>query len=238
MITIISYLKPFWSFLLRKNDVSDMQVKIFEFNPIAENTYVLYDDSHECVIIDAGSFYPDEERNLFNFIVGNDLVVKHVLNTHLHFDHVLGNAFVKEQFHLDPQANKADEFLLEAMPQQLRMFGFPEVPATPSIGKYLKENDVVEFGNQRLVVLEVPGHSPGSVAFYSAKGECVFVGDALFRGSIGRTDLVGGNYEQLIKSIREKLFTLPPETVVYPGHGAITTIKEEMTNNPFFHNIL
>lgn len=211
-----------------------MEVKIFEFNPIAENTYVLYDESQECVIIDAGSFYPDEKRGLLDFILGNDLVVKHLLNTHLHFDHVFGNAFVHEQFHVKPQANQADEFLLDAMPAQLRMFGFPEMEEAPGIDKYIKENDIIEFGNQKLIVLEVPGHSPGSVAFYSSARECVFSGDALFRGSIGRTDLTGGNYEQLLESIQTKLFTLPPETVVYPGHGATTTIREEMMNNPFF----
>jgi len=211
-----------------------MEIKIFEFNPIAENTYVLYDDSHECVIIDAGTFYPDEERGLLNFILNKDLVVKHLLNTHLHFDHVFGNGFVQEQFHVKPQAHKEDEFLLEAMPAQLRMFGFPDMPPAPSINKYLKENDVVEFGAQKLIILEVPGHSPGSIAFYSPEGECVFVGDALFRGSIGRTDLVGGNHDQLLESIRTKLFTLPPETVVYPGHGPATTIREEILNNPFF----
>ncbi|MDL2215391.1 MBL fold metallo-hydrolase [Dysgonomonas sp. OttesenSCG-928-M03] len=211
-----------------------MEIKIFEFNPIAENTYVLYDDSHECVIIDAGCFYPDEERGLLNFILNNDLVVKSLLNTHLHFDHVLGNAFVHEQFHVKPIANEKDEFLLEAMPAQLRMFGFPEVPPSPGIGKYIKENDVIEFGNQKLIVLEVPGHSPGSVAFYSPQSECVFVGDVLFRGSIGRTDLAGGDQEQLLESIRTKLFTLPPETVVYSGHGAMTTIREEIKSNPFF----
>lgn len=211
-----------------------MNIKIFEFNPIAENTYVLYDETHECVIIDAGCFYPDEKYGLLNFILNNDLVVKHVLNTHLHFDHILGNAFVKEQFRLHPEANEADEFLLEGMAAQLRMFGFPEQEKTPSIGTYLKENDVVEFGNQRLIVLEVPGHSPGSLAFYNEQDKCVFSGDALFRGSIGRTDLAKGDHEQLLESIRTKLFTLPLETIVYPGHGSATTIREEVMNNPFF----
>lgn len=211
-----------------------MQIKIFEFNPVAENTYVLYDDTNECVIIDAGCFYPDEERDLLNFIMGNDLVVKHLLNTHLHFDHVFGNAFVADQFHIKPIANKQDEFLLDNISAQLNMFGLPEIAPVPSIERYIKEGDIIEFGNQRLLVLEVPGHSPGSVAFYNSKAECVFVGDALFRGSIGRTDLPQGSHEQLLQSIREKLFTLPPETVVYPGHGSATSIREEILNNPFF----
>lgn len=211
-----------------------MNIKTFEFNPIGENTYVVYDETHECAIIDAGCFFPDENRLLLDFIVDNELIVKHLLNTHLHFDHILGNAFVADQFKVQPEANKGDEFLLDAMPAQLRMFNFPDVDPAPSIGRYLKDGDIIEFGKQRFVVLEVPGHSPGSVAFYSEAGNCVFVGDALFRGSIGRTDLAGGNHGQLLESIRTQLFTLPPETVVYSGHGPMTTIREEVKTNPFF----
>lgn len=211
-----------------------MKVKVFQFNPIGENTYIAYDETKECVIIDAGCFYPDEKEELLNFILDNDLVVKHLLNTHLHFDHVFGNGFIYDQFKLKTQANQADEFLLETLPAQMQMFGFKPIEELPNIGKYLNENDVVEFGNQRFVALAVPGHSPGSLAFYSEKGKCVFVGDALFRSSIGRTDLPQGNYDQLITAIKEKLFTLPIETVVYSGHGPATTIGEEIKNNPFF----
>ena len=126
-----------------------MKVKIFEFNPIRENTYVAYDDTKECVIIDPGSFFQEEKNLLLDFILDNDLVVKHLLNTHLHFDHVFGNNFIYEQFHLEPEANKADEFLLEKFPEQLRMFGFnDEATKIPKIGKYLSENDVVTFGNR------------------------------------------------------------------------------------------
>ncbi len=211
-----------------------MNIKIFEFNPIGENTYILYDETNECVIIDAGAFYPDEKQQLLDFILDNDLIVKHLLNTHLHFDHVFGNAFVLEQFQLLTKAHQADEFLLETMPAQMKMFGFNNVEPVPAIGTYIKEGDTIEFGNQKLIILEVPGHSPGSVAFYSDKGNCVIVGDALFRRSIGRTDLPKGNMEQLLEAIRQKLFTLPPDTVVYPGHGPATTIKEEVRSNPFF----
>lgn len=209
-----------------------MKVKIFEFNPISENTYVAYDETKECVIIDPGCFFSDEKDTLLNFILDNDLVVKHLLNTHLHFDHVFGNNFIYEQFHLETEANKGDEFLLEQMPAQLEMFGFKEGnEAIPKIGKYLKENDVVAFGNQRLIVLEVPGHSPGSIVFYNQEAGCVFVGDVLFRGSVGRTDLAGGNHQQLIDGIKKKLLTLPGDTVVYSGHGPLTTIREEMMSN-------
>lgn len=211
-----------------------MKVKIFEFNPISENTYVIYDDTNECAIIDAGCFFPDEKALLLNFILDNDLVVKHVLNTHLHFDHVFGLNFLEEQFHLKTEANKEDEFLLEQMSTQLRMFGFGEYETkTPQIGKYLNENDVVAFGNQRLIVLQVPGHSPGSIVFYNQDAGCIFVGDVLFRGSIGRTDLAGGSEIQLITGIKEKLLSLPYDTIVYSGHGPATTIGEEVKYNRY-----
>lgn len=211
-----------------------MEIKIFEFNPVGENTFVLYDETKECVIIDAGAFDEEENRIMFDFISKNNLVVKHLLNTHLHFDHVFGNLTASERFNLSPQAHKADEFLLDAMPAQLRMFGFPDMGLPPSIGKCLKDNDIIEFGNQKLEVLEVPGHSPGSVAFYNKEAGVVIVGDALFRGSIGRTDLAGGNHSQLLNSISSKLFVLPADTKVYPGHGPATTIGEEIQHNPFF----
>lgn len=209
-----------------------MQVQIFEFNPIRENTYIAYDDTKECVIIDPGCFFPDEKSLLLDFILDNDLVVKHLLNTHLHFDHVFGNNFIKEQFGLDAEASKSDEYLLENMPNQMQMFGFTnEDVQIPKIGKYLNENDVVTFGNQRLIVLAIPGHSPGSIVFYNQDAGCVFVGDVLFRGSVGRTDLPGGNHQLLISGIKEKLMTLPQDTIVYSGHGPLTTIREEMRNN-------
>lgn len=209
-----------------------MEVKIFEFNPISENTYVAYDETKECVIIDPGCFFQDEKVLLLNFILDNDLVVKHLLNTHLHFDHVFGNNFIHEQFHLDTEANQGDEFLLEQLPKQLQMYGFTnEDKRIPKIGKYLNENDVVTFGNQRLIVLQIPGHSPGSIVFYNQDAGCVFVGDVLFRGSVGRTDLAGGSHPQLIEGIKNKLMKLPPDTVVYSGHGPLTTIREEARNN-------
>lgn len=213
-----------------------MKVKTFEVNPISENTYVAYDETNECIIIDPGCFYPDEKADLFNFIVNNDLIVKHIINTHLHFDHVFGLPFVEEQFHMKTEANKADEFLLKNMPQQLQMFGFKNVETeVPTIGKYLEENDVITFGNQRLIALHVPGHSPGSLVFYNQDAKCLFAGDVLFRGSVGRTDLDGGSHEQLIKGIKEKLLTLPYDTIVYPGHGPTTTIGFEVQNNPYLY---
>ena len=211
-----------------------MKIKTFEFNPLGVNTYVLYDKTGECVVIDASCFFPDERELLLNFILDNNLVVKHLLNTHLHFDHVFGVNFMASQFGLKLQVHPDDVFLLDNLPQQLQMFGFnTNVDYAPEIGNYLKENDIISFGEQQLKVLHVPGHSPGSIVFYNEKEKFAVVGDVLFNGSIGRTDLPGGNFDQLIEGIRTKLFTLPDDTEIYSGHGPKTTIGQEKKHNPF-----
>ncbi len=212
-----------------------MKIKTFEFNPLAVNTYVLSDETKECVVIDATCFYADERETLLHYIIDNDLKIKHLINTHLHFDHIFGVNFLASQFGLELECHKDDEFLLENIPGQLQMFGLGNAKGdyTPKIGKYLTENDVIEFGKQKLHILHVPGHSPGSIVFYNVDAGCIFAGDVLFNSSIGRTDLAGGNYEQLVDGIRTKLFTLPPETVVYAGHGPTTNIGFEKKNNPF-----
>ena len=213
-----------------------MKIKVFEFNPIAVNTYVLYDKTGECVIIDAACFYPDEQRALINFILDKNLVVKHLLSTHLHFDHIFGVNLIEEQFNVQMEAHKADQFLLDTMDEQLAMFGFtPNGKHTPTIGKYLDENDVIEFGNQKLTVKHIPGHSPGSIVFYSEEDNFVISGDVLFNGSIGRTDLLQGNHDELVEGIQTKLLTLPGKTIVYPGHGPATTIEKEIKSNPFLN---
>jgi len=211
-----------------------MKIKTFEFNQLGANTYVLSDETGECVIIDPSCFYTDEKEILINYIIDSDLVVKHLLNTHLHFDHVFGNSLIYDQFEVRPEAHKADEILLTTMNNQLTTFGFSptQEPVIP-IGTYLKENDIVTFGKQKLYVFEIPGHSPGSIIFYDEENGCAFVGDVLFRGSIGRTDLPNGNHLQLVEGIKEKLFKLPSETVIYPGHGPSTTIGYEKKYNPF-----
>ncbi len=211
-----------------------MKIKTFEFNPLGVNTYVLYDKTGECVVIDASCFFPDERELLLNFILDNNLVVKHLLNTHLHFDHVFGVNFMASQFGLKLQVHPDDVFLLDNLPQQLQMFGFnTNVDYAPEIGNYLKENDMVAFGEQKLKIIHVPGHSPGSIVFYNEKEKFAVVGDVLFNGSIGRTDLPGGNFDQLIEGIRTKLFTLPDDTEIYSGHGPKTTIGQEKKYNPF-----
>lgn len=212
-----------------------MKIKTFEFNPLGVNSYVLSDDTNECVVIDAACFYPDEKELLINYIIDNDLVVKHIINTHLHFDHIFGVNTLSTQFDLKLECHKADEFLLDNISDQLSLFGIPSTNNgfKPEIAKWLEEGDTITFGNQSLRVFHIPGHSPGSIVFFSETAESVFTGDVLFRGSIGRTDLAGGNFEQLIEGIKSKIFELPNETVVYPGHGPSTTVEYEKKNNPF-----
>lgn len=210
-----------------------MHIKTFTFNPFQENTYLLYDDTKEGVLIDAGCLFPQEEQAVQQFISDNQLQLKHLLNTHLHIDHAFGNAFVAKTYGVLPQAHADDEFLVGTMHQQAQLFGIHYPFHTQSIGKYLNEGDTVTFGNTTLQVLHVPGHSPGSLCFYEPKAKALIAGDVLFSGSIGRTDLPGGNYNTLIRGIQKKLLTLPPETIVYCGHGVTTTIGEEKEYNPY-----
>ncbi|KAA6345451.1 putative metallo-hydrolase [termite gut metagenome] len=211
-----------------------MKIKKFEFNMFPVNCYVLWDETKEATVIDPGCFYNEEKQTLKEYIISNELTLKHLLNTHLHLDHIFGNPFVVREFGIQPEACQADEFWLEEAPKQSRMFGFnwEEIPVPT--GKYLKDGDTVSFGNTVLEVIHVPGHSPGSLVYYNKTDNCIFAGDVLFQGSIGRADLAGGNFDILIEGIRTRLFTLPPDTAVYSGHGAQTTIGKEKTENPFF----
>jgi glyoxylase-like metal-dependent hydrolase (beta-lactamase superfamily II) len=211
-----------------------MKIKSFVFNPIQENTYLVYDETGECIVIDAGCLFPQEEAEVVNFISTNNLTLKRVLNTHLHFDHAFGNYFLAKKYGVLPEAHKADEFMIPIIQEQVRRFGFSnlKVEGQP-LGGYLTEGDTIRFGNTELSVLHVPGHSPGSLCYYCKAADALFSGDVLFRESIGRTDLPGGNYHDLINGITQKLLTLPENTTVYPGHGESTTIKHEKQFNPF-----
>lgn len=210
-----------------------MKVKTFEFSPIGVHTYVAYDETNECVIIDAGCIAPNEQEDLRRFITDNNLTVKHLLNTHMHFDHVLGVPFASKEYGMKIKAHADDQFLLDGLQAQLKMFGFNLSVETPEVGTFLTEDDIIQFGNQRFDILHIPGHSPGSIVFYNKKANAAFVGDVIFFGSVGRTDLARGNHEQLIDGIREKLLILPPETLLYSGHGITTTIGQEIRHNPF-----
>lgn len=212
-----------------------MKIKTFEFNPLGVNTYVLSDETKECVVIDAACFYADEREMLLNYILDHDFVVKHLINTHLHFDHLFGVNMMASQFDLTLSCHQADEFLLEDIPAQLHLFGLPNVNINyrPDIGRFLHEGDQIAFGNQVMEVIHLPGHSPGSVVFYHKGENVLFCGDVLFRSGIGRTDLAGGDFNTLVEGIKTKLFSLPAETKVYPGHGTATTIRQEKIDNPF-----
>ena len=210
-----------------------MRIKRFEFNMFPVNCYILSDETKEAVIIDAGCFYEEEKQALKKYIDDNGLNVKHLLNTHLHLDHIFGNPFLLKEYGLKAEANQADEFWLNQADAQARMFGFqlPEPPVP--LGKYVCDGDVITFGNTKLEAIHVPGHSPG-IVYYCKEENCLFSGDVLFQGSIGRADLTGGNFDELREHICSRLFVLPGDTTVYPGHGDPTTIGIEKKNNPFF----
>lgn len=193
-----------------------MKIKKFEFNMFPVNCYVLSDETKEAVIIDAGCFYEEEKQALKRYIDSNNLTVKHLLNTHLHLDHIFGNPFLLQEYGLKAEANQADEFWLEQAPAQSRMFGFQLPEAPVPLGKYIFDGDIITFGNTQLEAIHVPGHSPGSIVYYCKEDHCIFSGDVLFQGSIGRADLTGGNFDELREHICSRLFVLPPDTVVYP----------------------
>ena len=210
-----------------------MTIKTFTLSPFQENTYLVFDETLEAVLIDAGCFNESEQLQLKNYIQENNLILKRLLNTHLHLDHQFGNRFVTDTYGLKPEAAKEDEFLIAKMLTQARMFGLPFSGEAQELGAYIEDNQEICFGNSKFIALHVPGHSPGSMAFYSEKEGVLFAGDVLFNGSIGRTDLEQGDYATLIRSIQNRLLPLPDSTVVYSGHGPSTTIGNEKVNNPF-----
>lgn len=211
-----------------------MKVARFEFSLFGINTYVVYDlESRECAIIDPAMMGEREQQAMDNFISKNSLKVVDIINTHLHVDHAVGNAYASEQYKAPVLAHKDDEFLGNSIQQQALMFGIPEKMSQFSISQYLNDGDVVKIGKGELDVIHIPGHSPGSIVLYDKADGFVIAGDVLFSGSIGRSDLPGGNGHQLVEGIRNKLLPLPDSTVVYPGHGPVTTIGKERRDNPF-----
>ncbi|MDR2691251.1 MAG: MBL fold metallo-hydrolase [Dysgonamonadaceae bacterium] len=214
-----------------------LRIKVFVFNPVRENTYLLYDRTKEAVIIDCGACIGNEKKQLSDFIHEQGLTLKHVLNTHLHFDHVLGNKFLYETYGLKPEYHLADEAMPGLKDGIVDFESFTCKYDAVFAEQYIEDKGLISFGDSCLEALSTPGHSPGSLSFYSEKDACVFTGDALFRFGIGRTDLWGGNYEELIQSIKNKLFALPGNTVVYPGHAEASTIGEEKTHNPYLKRI-
>lgn len=209
-----------------------LHVQSFVFNPFQENTFVLFDETKECIIVDPGCSDEAERAQLKAFLDHHKLKVKLLLNTHCHIDHVLGNRFVRQTYKVNLLIHRLEEPVLKAQEVFAPSYGFYDFTHQPP-DAYLEEGDVVTFGNQSLSVIFVPGHSPGHVAFYDEKNRILIGGDVLFYNSIGRSDLPGGNHEQLINSIHSKLFVLPDQVRVYPGHGPETTIGFEKKTNPF-----
>lgn len=208
-------------------------IKTFVFNSFQENTFLLYDETNECIIIDAGNNNPNENQQIDDFINENNLTLKAIVNTHGHLDHVMGNSYLVDKYKVPSVAHKSEMPLLERSKDMAIAFGFDlDEPPVPT--RFVEEDEVIEFGKSELLVKHVPGHSPGSIALYNEQDNFVIVGDVLFAGGIGRTDLPGGDYDTLINSINQKLFTLNSDTVVYPGHGESTTIHKEKESNPFF----
>ena len=209
-----------------------MTIESFVFNPFSENTYVAFDDTKEAVIIDPGCYEPSEQAELDRFIAAQGLTVKYILNTHCHIDHVLGNFHCKTKYKVPLLIHRQDEKVLLAVQSYASNYGFAGYqPTVPD--RFLEENESFVFGNTKWKVLFLPGHSPGHIAFYDEQKKTVLSGDVLFKRSIGRTDLPGGNFDVLLHSIQQKLFLLPDDVVVYSGHGPTTTIGEEKKLNPF-----
>ncbi len=209
-----------------------IQISSFAFNPFQENTYVLYDETKECIIIDPGCYTPLEQAELSTFIENENLKPVRLILTHCHIDHILGCKYISDRYKLISETNKNEIPVFEHAERAAAIFGIRLEKPTPP-GKFIDEKDVIKFGNSSLEILFTPGHSPGSLCFYNNEQKFVIGGDVLFRGSIGRTDLPGGNFDTLISSIQEKLFSLGDAVTVYPGHGPETTIGYEKANNPF-----
>lgn len=209
-----------------------MQIKSFTFNDFQENTFVLYDETKECIIIDPGCNSPTEKNELMRFIEENELTPVRLVNTHCHIDHVLGNAFVAKTYSLKLESHKGEKVVLDNMIMMANMYGIP-YERSPDIEIFLDEEQELTFGNTSLKILYTPGHSPASISFFHEATRQLIAGDVLFQRSIGRTDLPGGDFDTLINSIKTKYYPLGDDVVVYPGHGPSTTIGEERRMNPF-----
>ncbi|MBK3516943.1 MBL fold metallo-hydrolase [Carboxylicivirga marina] len=210
-----------------------MKIDIIPINPWQENTYILSDETKECVIVDPGCLSPEERESVAQFIEDKGYKPVRLLQTHMHLDHVFGSKFIADKYNLKLEAHKDDEFWGEQTVEYAANFGMQVDSNPPAIGNYLNEGDTISFGSSTLEVIHVPGHSPGGVVFYSKEDKIAIVGDVLFRESIGRADLPGGDFDTLVSNIKEKLLVLDDEVSIYPGHGPASTIGHERTNNPF-----
>jgi len=210
------------------------KVSRFVFNSFGVNTYILTDDSGKCLVVDPACQYHGEETELLGFITGNNLSPVGIVNTHFHVDHIVGNTFICEAFNLKPQCHKNSKILWETAVEFGSVFGLNLKNLIIPVD-FINEGDRISYGNSSVEVLYTPGHADGSICLVNHAGRYVVAGDVLFRDSIGRTDLPTGNFDVLYQSITTKLFTLPDDYTVYPGHGPETTIGYEKMNNPFLH---
>jgi len=209
-----------------------LTVQPFTFNPVQENTYVLYNEKGDCGIIDPGCYFASEETALKDFLSQNKLKPALLINTHCHLDHIFGNRFVHQTYGLTLHLHSLEKAVLEHGPASAQLWGLSFVNYDGEM-VFIDEGQTLRIGDDELQILFTPGHSPGSLSFYSAANKFVISGDVLFEKSVGRTDLPGGDFKILEESIKTKLYTLPPDTVVYPGHGNSTTIGDEIKGNPF-----
>lgn len=209
-----------------------MQVNTLVFNDFSENTYVIFDETNDAVIIDPGCYSAKEQEAFVQYLERKQLNPVKIVNTHCHIDHILGVNFLLEKYNIDFYASKEDEYLFDFLLFSAELYGL-KINKTPQINHYISEKDTIKFGNSELKILEVPGHTKGHLAFYTQKEKFVITGDVLFKDSIGRTDLPGGDLDILLNSIRNKLFKLGEDFTVFPGHGEITNIGTEIMHNPF-----
>jgi glyoxylase-like metal-dependent hydrolase (beta-lactamase superfamily II) len=211
-----------------------MNIKRFMCNPLQENCYVVSDDTKECVIIDCGCFYTHEKEALKKYISENGLKPVHLIATHGHLDHNFGNADVFQTYGLKVEVCSEDDYLIEHLAEQGHdLFGMNLVEEQPEVGRWLKDGDTITFGSHQLLVMQTPGHTPGSALLYCEAEQTVFTGDTLFRMSIGRTDFDGGSWQQMEQSLKNVVAQLPKETIVLSGHGPESTIADELLYNPY-----
>lgn len=209
-----------------------LNVKIFQFNPLQENTYLVFNEAKQCIIVDPGCYTEQERDQLAQFISSKQLKPVLLVNTHCHLDHVFGNKFIHDQYGLELHIHAGEQKVLEMAPTSGLMWNLPFDNYQGTL-HFLSESTPIHLGEDKLEVLYTPGHSPASISFYSKEDDLLIAGDVLFRESVGRTDLPGGNPDILAHSIKTQFYTLPDETIVYPGHGIPTTIGHEKHHNPF-----
>jgi len=209
-----------------------LKLKKFVFNPFQVNTYLLYAEDKEAMIIDPACSDPGEKLQLREFINEEQIKLKAIINTHCHVDHLLGVEFIRKEYDIEFLCAEEEQFLIDSSEAQADFFGLPLTkPSAPD--RYISESDSLDIGGTAIKIFKIPGHSPGSLAFYIEEANMLFSGDVLFSGSIGRTDLPGGDYQELVKGIQSKILKLDDRIDVYPGHGPPTTIEREMLTNPF-----